>query len=467
MARTKTVDRIKTLLSIPTGDLVEIAPDIWAVKPLWLDDIIAAYPAQSTYQAWIAKGYKATLVNLNTTGFKCYVVNRDGDSNAASLAMRMLEQERMPFSANGNGGSGTHLPGIVYASVRAIVGTTAGGSGPYVDSTPLNAEIVRQKALGHYIGADMTMNFNIPQRLDLSAGPVANVSARPFIDWTIDDMTVYEAVPSSTIVDWPLIVGPSVLTRAEFYYQDSTLEHAFVACKNGDMADYMEPIIDVIPVQSDKINAQSRLAKMRSLPNDASYMLWKPVAANVFEYYPQTAPHATEMWAKTGTDGDIDYDAAHDIWEATPNAWLFGVAGGEADLALINETMEEVPAAVEYAIQEGGGIIRTHDGVTVALDDFANEVRIMRIAGRTVTVIKVSPIDYGTLPAGIVNVVDAVIASLDDPIPPLGTLLSADADSGGYGLALISAGISPMSTSSKNSVGALLRGSYLDYTLNL
>jgi hypothetical protein len=109
MARTKTVDRIKTLLSIPTGDLVEIAPDIWAVKPLWLDDIIAAYPAQSTYQAWIAKGYKATLVNLNTTGFKCYVVNRDGDSNAASLAMRMLEQERMPFSANGNGGSGTHL----------------------------------------------------------------------------------------------------------------------------------------------------------------------------------------------------------------------------------------------------------------------------------------------------------------------------------------------------------------------
>lgn len=460
MPRTTTLARILTEMSV-TSSVRNLAPGVAIIDPARMSSLRTRYADQAHYMKWLDKRYAATRFELGgASHIYCYVVTDEVSApHPPSLYKHLLSEGTVTSSGSSN--SSIVADGYDLYQIEQVIthiGVASGGT-TYIEAQALQGTLGCPLLFGRSIGQRQHASVNPLQVLGLTAASGLNNLQQVKLDYSISNVATGYAPP--VIDHWPLLVGPAVITRAEYYFDDNGAIMSFVSVLNSDLATYIEALVPHIVNQTDKANLVRRIALLRASPNDASIQASLPTGTNVFLMYPKTRPVAADVWSWTGVHEGLDFTLGHTFWDSAERP-QYGVAGGAADIAYAATVTAGLEPNVNFNLSSVGLLTESSTGTIYPVDQLVLMARAIKATGRTVSITQPASAEYALLDPALRAAFEAARDAALAEVPVFETLINKNEDKGAVGLALISSGLSPLSTSVKDTLAAILKGSILD-----
>lgn len=315
----RTATRVIRDLGIPPADVWVIAPGIVAVKPAWRSAVRAKYADQPWYNTWLDRGYMASESGCNPDQYCAVLHKGPGNVGSPSLAAQADKVVSYPVaikcgdtytSENTSllGGKGA----LTYSweNANAIGGRTSTLISP---SDPMSVAIYKTTSLGMDWGTFRTFthrpNFN-GENLQPNAGygtfeypnvqGVTHGRGKSTFQLTTNGVRGPKAGGRT---DWPLISGPAILTRGEYYPNGVT----FIAATAVEACLLLDQMIAAATDRNDKNALQLKRDSLFLMGEDV--LVRATVAkVNPFDLYSKTKPFAQHLMSLSGVVDGFDFD---------------------------------------------------------------------------------------------------------------------------------------------------------------
>lgn len=481
-------NRIIAALAIPASDVLKVGSDIVAVDPKW-DAPVRAYltsQSQKSFLAWYDRGYALWRLPYDSHDNHAVIINSSGLPGVLRAHdIATTEVYRIPEAFTTGYIESRLLDGYITGTgVVMGLGMTFMQNGVneaaqyYCHNKPVYGHYKRKRFMGRIYGPSFNVKmptYNVTgvgdATLPMTQGALNGSYPMylPVLMWP--DVHTAEVQASSTAFTheaWPLIEGPVVIERAEFYEHsavDGSYTFGFIASTNGAIAE----CIDVGILSGNYPGAKFSTAKLKADTGGGAVILFKPGVTtsdiNPYRLYSRTHGQADRLITSGAVVDGFDLSTVPVSWDEA----------NEIVAVFSTRDADKLPAAYRWStdvIQEGGTIelsVGADGVVTISpiaigaplLSDLVQWTADARGMGYVVNITSVSVLSEGVT-SEIVEIVGGaqrVPATIFHSTT--GSLMDSQSIGDALGVAILNALRSPLTANQRVPVNVLLRPGFM------